>query len=699
MRLVNTTTLQLETFHPPLPPYAILSHVHSPAELTPDELTTIATHRLRRQQELARIIPRSSGPDKADTMKLLLLQSMLLHFRGSHSSHRPPTPPPIDAPVLASAFEKALVPASLHSSHVLELKPSFAKISLACGQAEREGIQWIWIDSVCVNRESSAELTEAINSMWTWYSQAAVCYAFLEDVQHGKMRGGYRVWKDDFVQSRWFKRGWTLQELLAPRKLVFYGAGWKMLGTKSGLVRTVEKASGIDRRTLLEPGMVGKASVARRMAWASGRSTSLPEDMAYSLMGLFGVKMVPMYGEGGEEAFGRLQEEIIKKCDDQTIFAWGILGEEERPILHHTEQEEFGGEEVEGTMPVLARSPRDFKGMEKVVPAPTGQGLDAVDYGMTNKGVRIKLHMIKIGKGREVESQGYYLAALDCRHEQEDPIDRLGIFLAATDQPNVFLRTRTKKHTRISGEDLEKAKPRVVYISNMVGGFAGDGSEEEKLFVKASDLISPGYDIIDTQAKQAQWNREFCTMRLAGVAPLENSKQAVVYQLAVLMFFNRHLKSGLCVRIIVDQATNECFVDLVPPPEPRSEEEKRRDNMTPEEEDDEELNQLRKQARKLWENPGRVNLQRTKTVGNKTSMFAQTVDVVNPEMIGMEDEDDQSVAKFKMTPDGPPIELRPGVLFSEKWEKEYRRMVQATVTRKKRGVISLEMNSMLFAGA
>ncbi|KAK1752746.1 vegetative incompatibility protein HET-E-1 [Echria macrotheca] len=703
MRLLNVTTLQVEHFSAPtIPPYAILSHTHGRDEMTLQEMETIARHRLTRQQQIARIVPRT--PDKADAMRMLLLSSMLTAFRGGSSplnNNRPPTPPSItdsfpSVPPPPSAFEKALVPASLHSSHVLELKAGFAKVSYACGQAQREGLQYIWIDTCCLDASSSSDISEAVNSMWAWYASATTCYAYLEDVQHGGgHRGGYRVWKDDFVQSRWFRRGWTLQELLAPRAVTFFGAGWKQLGTKASLARTVEKATGIERRVLLEPRLVFKTSVARRMAWAAHRTTARPEDVAYALMGVFGVNMMPLYGEGGENAFLRLQEEIIRRSGDQTIFAWGILGQEDKPVIHHTGLEEFDDDAASATMSALARSPRDFAGMNRVVCAPPTTPQDAADYGVTNRGVRVRLNVIQVGTSSSTTDGGqkYFLAALDCRDELEDPQDRLGILLAETDVPNVFVRTRTRKHTRVSGEDLEGAKPRAMYISTSAGGFVGDASQEEKVVVRASDLISPGYDIIDIQSKQAQWNREFATMRVAGmVPPPPGSKQGVVYQLAVLVFFNRHLLSGFVARIFVDAVSDECWVDLVPPPPPVPAEERR--GMSKEEEEDVELNQLRAQAKMLWNNPGRVNLPRTKVgAGGKTTSVVQTVEVVNPEILG-DEEDDQSVRGKS----GGPVEvLRGGVLFEEKWEKVYHRMVEAKVERKKKGVISLEMTSMLFA--
>jgi len=735
MRLLNVTTMQVEQFFPPnIPPYAILSHTWGPGtdEMSLAEMETIARHRLTRKQQLARIIPRT--PDKADTMKMLLLSSMLMAFRGGSSPHnphnphtpgslnRPPTPPTITDTLLANANafklaagaaaagaapgdEKALVPAALNSSHILELKPAFTKITFACGQAEREGLQYIWVDTCCIDKTSSAEVSLALNSMYAWYSSARVCYAYLDDVQHGGHRGGYRIWKDDFAECKWFKRGWTLQELLAPRKVVFFGKGWKELGTKATLGRTIEKATGIDRRTLLEPGLVSKASVAKRMSWASARATTLPEDMAYCLMGIFNVHLAPLYGEGAEHAFLRLQEEILRRSDDMSLLAWGILNQEDHPIIHHTTLETFSDDS--SSLPVLATSPADFAGMSSVVSAPLPPTTPTTSFALTNKGLHITLPLLQVGHSSTSTTQKYYLAALACRHEKEDPHDRIGIFLTTSPvSPSIFVRTRTQKHTRISGEDLAlvTTKPKEVYISSSADeGFVTDHTaEEEKVFIKAGELISPGYEVVDICAKHAQWNREFGVARVVGMktdaipgGQAGGSGQGGVYQLATIMLFNRHLGSGFVVRIIIGSGEGEVWVDLAPvPPKPSTP----RPGTTPEEDEDEALNRIRGETKRLWDNPGRVSLTRVKKVGGKMVPRTEAVEVVNPDTVGDEEEDGGSVRGMGRG-GGETQELRGQVVFEENWEKLYHRMVNATVERRRRGVIVLEMTSMLFAGA
>ncbi|KAK3301726.1 heterokaryon incompatibility protein-domain-containing protein [Chaetomium strumarium] len=226
-------------------------------------------------------------------------------------------------------------------------KAGYAKIHGCCKIAESEGFQYVWIDSCCIDKSSSAELSEAINSMFQWYRDAAICYAYLSDV---------RVLEDPagempaFSASRWFTRGWTLQELLAPTELVFFASDWTEIGTKSSLARTVSRITRIDEK-ILKGGDWSGYSVAQKMSWAAGRQTTRPEDEAYCLMGLFDVNMPLLYGEG-RKAFLRLQQEILRVSEDQSMFAWSCDNTEEL-----TRSEMTGG--WVNTTPVSPRPPID----------------------------------------------------------------------------------------------------------------------------------------------------------------------------------------------------------------------------------------------------------------------------------------------------------------------------------------------------
>ena len=176
---------------------------------------------------------------------------------------------------------------------------------------------WQWIDSCCIDKSSSAELSEAINSMFQWYENSQVCYTYLNDVPVGEE--DHERKDSAFRNSKWFTRGWTLQELLAPQTVVFFNHGWFEIGTRTSLVRLVSSITNIGKDHLKRS--FDQASTAQKFSWASRRQTLRIEDTAYCLMGLFGVNMPLLYGEGSK-AFMRLQLEIIKVSDDDSIFAW-----------------------------------------------------------------------------------------------------------------------------------------------------------------------------------------------------------------------------------------------------------------------------------------------------------------------------------------------------------------------------------------
>jgi len=195
------------------------------------------------------------------------------------------------------------------SLHPVALKKGYLKIRAACSLALSQGYRHLWIDTCCIDKTSGAELSEAVNSMYRWYEGAGVCYVFLEDVDVGP-----GIANPDISRCRWFTRGWTLQELVAPATVLFYDYKWSYVGGKrdrADFRGQLSRTTGIDGRVLSGAMRVEELGVAARMAWAAGRTTTRPEDVAYSLMGIFGVNMPLLYGEG-PKAFIRLQEEILR---------------------------------------------------------------------------------------------------------------------------------------------------------------------------------------------------------------------------------------------------------------------------------------------------------------------------------------------------------------------------------------------------
>ena len=190
------------------------------------------------------------------------------------------------------------------------------KIGGCCAKAIRDGFQYIWIDTCCIDKTSSSELSEAINSMYRWYKAASICYAYLEDIP------SLANYSDSaFEACKWFKRGWTLQELIAPAVVEFYTRDWEEIGTKMSLSHMISGVTGIPTGVLMGTEFPVMYNVAERLSWASSRRTTRIEDDAYSLLGIFNVHMPLLYGEG-RNAFQRLQEEILKNEEDYSIFAW-----------------------------------------------------------------------------------------------------------------------------------------------------------------------------------------------------------------------------------------------------------------------------------------------------------------------------------------------------------------------------------------
>ncbi len=275
--------------------------------------------------------------------------------------------------------------------------PGLIKIQEFCRLAAKRGFRWAWIDTCCIDKRSSAEVSHAINSMYKWYELSTECYVYLADVEFSVSElslkhqseeafwytpGGWSTLRDRFGQSSWFKRGWTLQELIAPRKVVFYDACWNEIGPLEQLYRDVAQVTKIDEKWLAPPGIRSRrASIATRMSWASRRETSEEEDLAYCLLGLFNVNMPLIYGEGARKAFYRLQTEIMKISDDESLFAWTSK---------------------QGGSGLLAAQPSYFRDSGDIVEETLSGGTSRPPFSMTNKGLEIALPK----KHLQLSSQG-----------------------------------------------------------------------------------------------------------------------------------------------------------------------------------------------------------------------------------------------------------------------------------------------------
>ncbi|KUI55040.1 Vegetative incompatibility protein HET-E-1 [Cytospora mali] len=270
MRLLNTKSLELSTFPRDCPPYAILSHTW--------------------------------GDNEA----------------------------PFEAFIARPTWRRALPRIRKHK---------YPKVVKACSLARTQGYDWIWIDTCCIDKSSSTELSEAINSMYRYYEMSGICFAYLTDVEvdTSSLRDEIAT---SLAHSRWFTRGWTLQELIAPAVVEFYNKDWVEIGTKVSLSSALEKITSIPDGLfsqawyqLCAGGMARQSlqllSAAQKLSWAATRETTRAEDIAYCLMGLFDVHMPLLYGEGEAKAFARLQAEIAKNTNDQSLFAWGAWYDED----------------------------------------------------------------------------------------------------------------------------------------------------------------------------------------------------------------------------------------------------------------------------------------------------------------------------------------------------------------------------------
>jgi hypothetical protein len=194
-------------------------------------------------------------------------------------------------------------------------KLGYEKIRFCGEQAKHDGLQYFWVDTCCINKSNNTELSEAINSMFRWYQNAAKCYVYLSDVSTRKRKAIDQIskftWESDFRASRWFTRGWTLQELLAPSLVEFFSREGERLGDKKALEQEVHEITKI-AVAALRGAALSQFRVDERLSWARNRQTTCKEDKAYSLLGIFDVYMPLIYGEGSENAFKRLREEIHK---------------------------------------------------------------------------------------------------------------------------------------------------------------------------------------------------------------------------------------------------------------------------------------------------------------------------------------------------------------------------------------------------
>ncbi|KAK3988420.1 beta transducin [Cladorrhinum sp. PSN332] len=272
-------------------------------------------------------------------------------------------------------------------------KGGYAKIKKTCDLAKSRGLKYAWVDTCCIDKTSSAELSEAINSMFNWYRWSTVCFAVIEDLLPRSASRGQDDWLSKSKKHRWFTRGWTLQELIAPKRV-----------------------TGIDQSILLDSGGLSGLPVARRMSWASRRETTRVEDMSYCLLGIFDVNMPLLYGEG-YRAFIRLQEEIAKETNDLSLFAWV------------TEQPTSGSPQTFPRRGLLASSPREFAWCGKLKRFRSWVDPTQDKFSVTNNGVKMTARVKEQGDKELVMSLS---CAVDDQNSETGQREWVSIYLAKT---------------------------------------------------------------------------------------------------------------------------------------------------------------------------------------------------------------------------------------------------------------------------
>jgi hypothetical protein len=334
----------------------------------------------------------------------------------------------------------------------------YAKLDNGCKVAAAAGFDYLWLDTCCIDKTNNVELSEAINSMFQWYKRAGICFAYLADVPAIPDPPD----TDSFFSlSKWFTRGWTLQELLAPSKVTFLADDWTEIGCKTAFLPLISQITGIPSDFLIGEDLEN-ASVAMRLSWASCRKTTKAEDIAYCLLGIFDIQMPLLYGEREAGAFRRLQQAIMKTSDDQSIFAW-IKDSPHAPICDSSTRQTFS---------MLAHSPAHFRHSGNVVEAeaPVVSGyLDGIRTPtvFNNKGLHLSLPIIQ-------KTDRRVLAILNCADLGQENNERIAIWLRD-------VSTNGGRYVRVERQTLKRIPLSTVLMEAGYASISATKGEEEDI--------------------------------------------------------------------------------------------------------------------------------------------------------------------------------------------------------------------------
>ena len=394
-------------------------------------------------------------------------------------------------------------------------KAGWKKVKAVCKLVEKY-YDWVWMDTCCIAKSSSAELSEAINSMHAWYSQANMCFVYLNDVLAESSDLDH--WRDiqghgypevtnqlDYAEStvialkasKWFTRSWTLQELVAPKCIYFVDREWRMFGTQTCMHDLIRDITGIDRYAKWKP------SIATKMSWASKREATREEDKAYSLLGLFGVHMPLLYGEGEHRAFRRLQLEIIKKSDDESIFAWQRPLSSDARLITRTESWHGG---------MLADSPRDFLHSSKIIPFPPTT--PRPPFAMTNKGLEISTVLLR----KKSSNGSHAFMPLNCHPDGDENPLAVQLYCygprqyARVNQTSLdgLSSLRWPETSEVEPDDYQDSKPVRIHIDD--GGQVEGQKHQDRKDAKLLHALQSAIDM-------------FCTPKVCGIKRKRSLKE------------------------------------------------------------------------------------------------------------------------------------------------------------------------------
>jgi len=388
-------------------------------------------------------------------------------------------------------------------------KAGFKKIAFVCNEAKSTGIDHAWVDTCCIDKSSSAELSEAINSMFRWYSKAKICYAYLSDVNLAPDNDPEGLLKD----SRWFTRGWTLQELLAPSSVVFFDSNWRSIGDKKSYCNTISDITGIDNAVLLDSSKIFRELYATRMFWAAKRKTIRSEDIAYCLMGILGVHMPLLYGEGNR-AFRRLQHELVKLTSSHSLLTWGLHSE--HPIDPGPNMSKIFPS-LRTLRPILADSPSRFfrrPDFERL-----NVGNDARPWVVTNRGIQIRAKVITDKNWFIAEPSNhtgvrirydFAIALLPFRPSTElDAYVYLGMLLSGNSSLGIYNRISSHEGcetVKVPAQLAVLAEPKEICLSEEPVYFEQRFPSAYAAAIKLVLIQSVGFHVQDILVHRCEWN-------------------------------------------------------------------------------------------------------------------------------------------------------------------------------------------------